>query len=172
MTDDLLEHFEEAAKVVIDESQLSASDIQYLQGLGTELQNVQAKLDTLENERKLLTARKQELSEVLIPDAMRAKNLVNADTAKGKFHLPDGSIVYLKKETYASVSSSQRLAFIDWLREHDIVSELMTTDFEKRKLNEFSKKRLASGQGPPKGPNGDDLVTMYTVVKSIITKGR
>lgn len=130
--------------------------------LGVELERLNLELDKLEQQRKPLQARYDEIRKLLLPDAMRAAGVVS-DAGLGSFTLPSGAKIHLRNDIYVSV---------DKLREADLFNvlkamgegALVRETIHPSTLKAWVKDRLEQNLAMPVG------IAIYPESTAVVTK--
>lgn len=132
--------------------------------LGDELLHLKEQIDKLDEEKKQLTARYDEIRSVQLPEAMAQAGLVN-ESGQGKFSLSDGSTIYLRSDVRAHVRKADEGLFHNWLRSNghgDLIKETV----HPQTLKAFIREQIENGASVP------DFVSQYHETTAAIRRGR
>jgi hypothetical protein len=102
--------------------------------LAAEMKSLKTDLDDLEETRKPIQARYDEIRKKLLPDAMVSAGVSN-------FKLTDGGTVYITNKISASVREDDRPRFFNWLRDNGHAG-LITPNVHPATLTAWAKEQL------------------------------
>lgn len=115
--------------------------------LADEMKTLKHRLEELEEIRKPLQARYDEIRKKLLPDAMTAAGVSN-------FKLASGGLIYISAKLSASVKEDDRKAFFNWLRDNGHAG-LITPQVHPSTLTAFVKEQREAGN------NLSPLISVY-----------
>ncbi len=105
--------------------------------LAVEMLELKRELEHLEDTKKPLQARYDELRKKLLPDAMTAAGISN-------FKLSSGGTVYISNKISASVREDDRQNFYAWLRDNGHAG-LITPNVHPSTLTAWVKEQIENG---------------------------
>lgn len=104
-------------------------------------------LETVEEDKRQLNLRYDDIRKRLLPEAMQAAGLVGPD-GKGAFTHASGAKVHLRAEIYANVAKANEQAFFTWLRENGH-GGLIKETVPAQTVKAFARELLEEGQPLP-----------------------
>lgn len=110
--------------------------------LADEMKELKRTLDDLEETRKPIQARYDEVRKRLLPDAMTEAGVSN-------FRMTGGGSIYISNKISASVKEEDRQSFFNWLRDHGHAS-LIQPQVHPSTLTAWTKEQLEAKN--PIGP--------------------
>lgn len=143
-----------------DVAAASPSTMDRLQKLASEFETLRIELDGVNELKKRLQARFDELKNVLIPEEMEAAGLVKDN--KGSFTTATGARIHLRTGVFANCKAAARESFHQWLRDNNM-GDLIRESVHAQTLKSFAKERLESGEPLPDG------VTAYIETAAVLT---
>ena len=166
MSDNLQKMFIEDAPQDVD----NLTGVNNLSTLVIELQKLEDEIENDEERLKLKKEKADKISNIAIPEIMRALKL---KTMK----LADGSAIEVKEVYSATIPLDKKEGAFNWLREHglgDLIKNEVTVSFGRGEDNKASEyANLAKGQGyEPVQKIGVHAQTLKAVVRERLEAGR
>jgi len=112
-----------------------------------ELLHLKDMLETVEEDKRQLNQRYDDIRKRLLPEAMAAAGLVGPD-GKGSFSHASGAKIHLRAEVHAAVAKASEQAFFAWLRANN-EGGLIKETVPAQTIKKWAKDRLEEGQPLP-----------------------
>lgn len=136
--------------------------VQSVVELGEEMQSIKDRIDRGKAFLSRLQERYDNLRKEVIPEKMREAGLVS-QSGKGRFTLPDGSMVYLQGDLQVHVPKSKREKFYAFLEERG-EGDLISRTIPWQTLRAWAREQMRDGKDLP------DMVEAHTYLVARVRK--